>query len=90
MRVYMIILTTAALAGCAAYDVASTGNTPATPSASEIPAALPDAMTTPPAGTPRSVLPVTGGAMILALPLGGSVFLPLDGSPPVTAMAISP
>jgi len=90
VRACLITLATAALTGCAAYNVASTGNTAATLSATEFPAALPATTLTQPAGMPQFVLPVTGGAMILALPLGGNLFLPLDGSPPVAAMAISP
>ncbi len=41
-------------------------------------------------GAPQCVIPVSGGPMRVALPLGGSVFLPVDGGAPVVGIAASP
>jgi hypothetical protein len=39
---------------------------------------------------PRLVLPATGGAPVMAIPLGGGVYLPVTGEPPVVATPLTP
>ena len=38
--------------------------------------------------SPRLVLPATGGAPVMAIPLGGKVYLPVKGGKPITGTAI--
>jgi hypothetical protein len=39
---------------------------------------------------PRLIIPVTGGAPVLGIPLGGDIFLPVTGGPPVPGIPITP
>ena len=39
---------------------------------------------------PKLVIPVTGGAPVTAIPLGGNLYQPVTGGPPVPGMPISP
>lgn len=38
--------------------------------------------------SPRLVLPATGGAPVMATPLGGNAYLPVKGGKPITGTAI--
>ena len=90
MRVFPMILAAAALSGCANYRPAGTGEHftagtavagPSDPAAVTVP--------TPAGASPQFVIPVTGGPMLVALPLGGSFFLPLDGGAPLVGIAVA-
>jgi hypothetical protein len=35
-------------------------------------------------------MPVTGGAPVIGIPLGGDLFLPVTGGAPVTGIPLSP
>ena len=39
---------------------------------------------------PRLIIPATGGAPVVGIPVGGSFFVPVDGGPPVVGMPITP
>ncbi len=39
---------------------------------------------------PRVVLPATGGAPVIAIPLGGNIYLPVTGGEPVIGIPIAP
>ena len=39
---------------------------------------------------PRLIIPVTGGAPVMGIPLGGNMFLPVTGGAPVTGIDTSP
>ena len=39
---------------------------------------------------PALVLPASGGAPLMAIPLGANVYLPVTGGPPVTGIPITP
>jgi hypothetical protein len=39
---------------------------------------------------PRSVLPATGGAPVLGIPLGGDMFLPVTGGAPIVGIPTGP
>jgi hypothetical protein len=42
-------------------------------------------------GLPRVVMPVTGeGIPVVAIPLGGMIYAPVTGGPPVLAVPLSP
>jgi len=76
-----------ALAGCAPMDTA-----PGHPQgvAREPEAAAPS---TDPVGqdhSPRLVIPMTGGAPVLAIPIGGDLYLPVTGGAPVPGIPVSP
>jgi len=43
-----------------------------------------------PTGVPRLVIPATGGAPVMAIPLGGDIYLPITGEPPVPGIPVSP
>jgi hypothetical protein len=86
MRVLPIILGSLALAACATHP-ASTEAPRAAASVPGAPAAPdPGVSPSPASGAPRLVIPVTGGPMLVALPLGSSFFVPLNGGPPVAAI----
>lgn len=36
------------------------------------------------------VLPVTGGAPVVAIPIGGDLYLPATGGPPIVGISTSP
>ena len=81
MRVFLIIFAAAALSGCATHPPGSAahftaGTAVATQADPTAGSAAPQS-----SGLPQFVIPVTGGPLRVALPLGGSVFLPLDGAP---------
>lgn len=87
MRGFLIILGVVALAGCAIHEPARTGEhivegagSATDPNPGETPMQASTA--------PQFVIPISGGPMIAALPLGGSFFLPVDDGPPVTGLAI--
>ena len=85
MRVFPPILGVLALAGCAPHvSLRSVATAPAPALAPAPAAAAPGARTPPPSGVPQLVIPVSGGPMLVALPLGGNVFLPVDGAAEVT------
>jgi hypothetical protein len=91
MRVFPVVLGALTLAGCATYGPPRTGelivgSAAAHATAGQSPAAMPKHVN----GLPQFVIPVSGGPMLVALPLGGSFFLPVDGSPPVTGIAAVP
>jgi hypothetical protein len=91
MRVFPRILGVLALAGCATHaSLRSGAAAPAAALARTPAAAAPGARAPPPIGVPQFVIPVSGGPMLVALPLGGNVFLPVDGAAPVTGIAASP
>jgi hypothetical protein len=86
MRVFPGILGVLALAGCATHAyLRSAEILPAAALALAPAAAQPGAPTPPPSGVPQLVIPVNGGPMLVALPLGGNLFLPVNGTAPVTA-----
>jgi hypothetical protein len=39
---------------------------------------------------PRIIIPVTGGAPVIGIPLGGNIYLPVTGGAPVIGIPISP
>jgi hypothetical protein len=40
--------------------------------------------------TPRLMQPVTGGAPVVGIPLGGTLFQPVTGGPPVVGIPLTP
>jgi len=40
--------------------------------------------------SPKIIIPVTGGAPVLGIPLGGNIFLPVTGGAPEIGMPIGP
>jgi hypothetical protein len=82
MHLFPRALCLLALAGCATQASLSDDLAPA-------PAAAAPRASTPRVPTARQlVIPVTGGSMLVALPLGGSAFLPVDETV-VTGLAAS-
>ena len=40
--------------------------------------------------TPRIIIPVTGGAPVVGIPLGGNLFMPVTGGAPVVGISTTP
>jgi len=78
------LLTLLAQVGCAGLDpkAASTLKTTALTESAN-PAVSEDSL-------PRLVIPAFGGAPIVAIPLGGGLFLPVTGGPPIIGVSTSP
>lgn len=83
-----------ALAGCVTDgsfqagsqgDVSAAGMAAAAPIADTAPVFPP-----PPDFSPHLIQPVTGGAPVLGLPLGGSLYQPVTGGMPVTGIMLGP
>jgi hypothetical protein len=85
MRVFPVILIAVALSGCATYRPAGSGDHFTAGTAAAVPADPPARAS----GLPQFVIPVTGGPMLVALPLGGSFYLPLDGAAPLVGTAVA-
>ena len=90
----LILMILVSIAGCAAL-----GSTPGTPVASGSPAAatgidFAPAPSAPPFPDqnigPRIIMPVTGGAPVIGIPLGGDMYLPVTGGTPVVGMPLTP
>jgi hypothetical protein len=39
---------------------------------------------------PRLIAPITGGAPLIGIPVGGNLFVPITGGPPVVGIPTSP
>lgn len=89
MRVFPGIFGVLVLAGCASHTSLRGGAIVAAPALAQAPATA-ECRAPTPGVVPRFVIPASGGPMLVALPLGGNVFLPLDGAAPVTGIAASP
>jgi hypothetical protein len=48
------------------------------------------AISQPPDTTPRIVLPATGGAPFVGIPVGVDLYLPVTGGPPVVGLSTGP
>ena len=75
--------TTGALQGNSGIGATTPDAAPA--SISGVPS-LPDPDTT----TPRIIIPVTGGAPVVGIPLGGDLYLPVTGGAPVVGISTGP
>lgn len=88
MKSIAIAVLLTAIAGCAIQG--PIGGSAAVPSAS-MPSASPSAsLPGQDDFMPKLVIPVTGGAPVTAIPLGGNLYLPVTGGPPVPGLPISP
>lgn len=80
--------------GCAAIGGPNGAAVPASASnaagASPFPAPDPFPSMQQPDGIPRIVIPATGGAPVIGIPLGGNIFQPVTGGAPVIGIPTSP
>jgi len=92
MRTLPILILICSTAGCAslgsgpglsAYPASSADEAPSAPTAIT-PATQDQDM------SPRFILPATGGAPVIGIPLGGNIFLPVTGGAPVIGIPTSP
>lgn len=85
----LLIVAGCATMGTAQSDQRSHGSSVDTPAS---PAPTPTMSSPSPAEDrgPRLVLPVTGGAPVMALPLGDGLYLPVTGGPPVVGIPVGP
>ncbi len=91
MRPLTIAVICIALGGCATYRPTSSGysSPPAHANSAQFPAGASTPSPNPAGSAPQFVVPVSGG-VIVAMPLGGNLFLPLEGGPPVVGIATGP
>jgi len=92
MKTLILSILVFSLAGCATLGAA--------PGAGESTTAAGVASTTDASATPigspsqdmspKIIIPVTGGAPVLGIPLGGNIFLPVTGGAPEIGMPIGP
>ena len=95
MKALISVILLISTAGCATL-----GTVPGTPgsSASTVNAAAidspPATIASPPFQDqntgPRLIIPLTGGAPVIGIPLGGNIYLPVTGGGPVIGIPISP
>ena len=76
-----------AMAGCAPIDT-TPGHNPG--AAGESQAATPSTNSAAQDMSPRLVIPVTGGAPVLAIPLGGNLYVPVTGGAPTPGTPVFP
>jgi hypothetical protein len=76
-----------ALAGCATMDT-TPGHPQGIPGESQ--ASSPSTDSVGQDHAPRLVIPMTGGAPVLAIPIGGDLYLPVTGGAPVPGIPVSP
>lgn len=74
------------IAGCASMNAVSGNNNSDTQNCQATPP-----VNDPPAedNSPRFVIPATGGAPVIAIPLGGSIYLPVTGGAPIDGIPIT-
>jgi hypothetical protein len=84
---FLVVPLLLAMAGCVPIDTMP-GNRQA--EAGESQAATPSTDSGAPNNAPRLVIPATGGAPVVAIPLGGNLYLPVTGGPPVPGTPIGP
>jgi hypothetical protein len=86
MKAFMLLILIFSVAGCATLAPApATEGSAAADTANSAPA-----MTPSPDIGPRLVIPATGGAPVIGIPLGGDIFLPVTGGTPVVGIPIGP
>ena len=68
-----------------AIDVQRSNISPTSPSATSAPNPMPQSNT-----LPQHVLPVTGGPPVMAIPLGGNMYLPVTGGEPIAGTPLFP
>lgn len=89
----VLALVLSSITGCATLGTATDGQnsgssvTAATSSVSEPVAPFPAQQ---PSLGPQVILPVTGGAPIFGIPLGGNLYLPVTGGPPEFGTPLAP
>jgi hypothetical protein len=76
-----------AMAGCASIDTTQGSHRGV---AHESQAATPSPDPAVQDNSPRLVIPVTGGAPVLAIPLGGGIYLPVTGGAPTPGIPVTP
>lgn len=76
-----------AMVGCGRIDTAP-GNQQGVARRSQ--AAAPSTNSALPDMSPRLVIPVTGGAPVMAIPVGGNLYLPVTGGAPIPGTPVSP
>jgi hypothetical protein len=92
MKTFALLILICATAGCATL-----GAVPGTPVNGESAAAEPTTSDSTIAAPfqdqdtgPRIIIPATGGAPVLGIPLGGDMFLPVTGGAPVIGISTGP
>ena len=94
MKTSILMILVVSTAGCATLSTAP--GAPASSGATVAPAGInfPAATSAPPFPDqnigPRIIMPVTGGAPVIGIPLGGDMYLPVTGGAPVMGMPTTP
>jgi hypothetical protein len=91
----IVSLLSVVLAGCAAQSAVHPPNTSSSPSAAAASpsTSAPDAShrTQQDTTSPRLVAPAaTAGPPVMAIPLGGNLYLPVTGGPPIVGVPLTP
>lgn len=94
VRLWGLIMALSAFSGCATMGAVPSGqrsdsssfNAPSSPFPA--PSLFPSSSET--STGPRLILPASGGPPVMAIPLGGNVYLPLNADPVTTGIPLSP
>jgi hypothetical protein len=88
-----LLLVISAITGCATQGLVARSPGNADPSFQES-ASDPFPSTAAPSQSqdmmPRLVIPLTGGAPVIGIPVGGNLYIPVTGGPPIPGMPVSP
>jgi hypothetical protein len=84
---FLVLPILLSFAGCAPMDT-TPGNNQGL--ADEAQAATPPPNSAGQDMSPRLVMPATGGPPVLAIPLGGGIYLPVTGGAPTPGIPVSP
>jgi hypothetical protein len=93
MKAFMILILVFSTTGCATLDTVpgtqGNGESFAEESTTSGPATIVSPLQDQDMG-PRTIIPTTGGAPVIGIPLGGNFFLPVTGGEPLIGIPTSP
>lgn len=94
MKALAALALVVALNGCATVGSSSAGAPGGVSTAGESASPVPDSLSPFPAQQPnlgpQLVIPMTGGAPVMGIPVGGNLFIPVTGGAPVPSMPLFP
>ena len=91
MKTLMLLILTFSIAGCATLGTAPDTQGNFAPPADDASIAAPATSPFPEQNlSPQIIIPVTGGAPVIGIPLGGNLFEPVTGGAPVIGISTSP
>jgi hypothetical protein len=93
MKTSLLLIMVCSTAGCATLGTGPQTDVNPVSAATETTISAPTTITSPIQDqdmSPRFIIPATGGAPVIGIPLGGNIFLPVTGGAPVIGIPTGP